>query len=211
MKILLCSTSDALRRRWAVALEEHGELYHAPSLRELEILLNRMAFDILLLHRATADLALVARIRAGAPGCRLFVLSDRPDDGEGLEFLRHGAVGYGNAFITPARLRQAVRLLADGSVWVGQGLMERLIREAGSGSGTDTASALPAVLRSLSNREHQVARLVARGFSNREIADRLGITERTVKAHLGSIYTKTGTRDRLNLALLLRERIRETA
>jgi DNA-binding NarL/FixJ family response regulator len=53
----------------------------------------------------------------------------------------------------------------------------------------------------LSEREAQVARLVAAGFSNREIADRLAITERTVKAHLTAIFEKLGLRDRLQLSL----------
>ncbi len=200
MNVLLCSGSEAIRRRWAEALEDHCTLCQATTLGDLEIQLARLPFDVLLLHRTMADVATAARITARLPACRLFVLSDRPDDDEGLLFLRNGAVGYANAYITPARLRQAVRLLADGSVWVGQGIMARLIRE--TAQHTAQPQGHPA-LRNLSNREFQVARLVAQGLSNQEIGTRLGITERTVKAHLGSIYAKTGTRGRLNLALLL--------
>ncbi|MBL8432557.1 MAG: helix-turn-helix transcriptional regulator, partial [Dechloromonas sp.] len=53
----------------------------------------------------------------------------------------------------------------------------------------------------LSGRETQVARLVASGASNKEIADQLAITERTVKAHLTVIFEKLGVRDRLQLSL----------
>jgi len=53
----------------------------------------------------------------------------------------------------------------------------------------------------LSEREVQVARLIANGASNKEIADRLVITERTVKAHLTAIFEKLGVRDRLQLSL----------
>ena len=53
----------------------------------------------------------------------------------------------------------------------------------------------------LSEREQQVARLVARGSSNREVAEQLSISERTAKAHLTSIFDKLGLRDRLQLSL----------
>jgi DNA-binding NarL/FixJ family response regulator len=55
----------------------------------------------------------------------------------------------------------------------------------------------------LSGREAEVAREVVAGRSNKEIARVLGITERTVKAHLGAIFAKLGVRDRLQLALRL--------
>ena len=58
----------------------------------------------------------------------------------------------------------------------------------------------------MSNREYQIAGLVAEGLSNLEIAEQLGITERTVKAHLGAVYAKTSTRSRLGLALMLNKR-----
>ena len=57
------------------------------------------------------------------------------------------------------------------------------------------------MLNGLSEREGQVAKLVAGGASNKEIADRLSIAERTVKAHLTAIFEKTGARDRLQLSL----------
>lgn len=58
-------------------------------------------------------------------------------------------------------------------------------------------------LDSLTKREREIANLIAQGQSNLEIAANLNITERTVKAHLSSIYEKTGTGSRLNLALLI--------
>ena len=60
------------------------------------------------------------------------------------------------------------------------------------------------MLATLSDREYQIAGLVAEGMANLEIAEQLGITERTVKAHLGAIYAKTSTRGRLALALLIK-------
>ena len=59
------------------------------------------------------------------------------------------------------------------------------------------------ILETLTNREREIANLVAQGQSNLEIAANLDIAERTVKAHLSSTYEKTKTGSRLNLALLI--------
>ncbi len=68
------------------------------------------------------------------------------------------------------------------------------------------ARATPApvpVLPALSQRERQVAEAAARGATNKEIARAMGITERTVKAHLTAAYEKLGVRDRMQLSLLI--------
>ena len=57
----------------------------------------------------------------------------------------------------------------------------------------------------LSNRELQIARLIAEGLPNGEISRQLAITERTIKIHLSSIFAKTGTKGRLSLALLMKK------
>ena len=70
-------------------------------------------------------------------------------------------------------------------------LLERRVSDIQDGSG----------MRILSDREAQVAKFVAQGANNREIAQALQISERTVKAHLSAIFEKLGVRDRLQLSL----------
>ena len=136
---------------------------------------------------------------------KFFLLSDQPNEEEGLAFLKLGIVGYGNTYISQARLLEAVRVISGGAVWLGQKVIQQLILESYSrvkekkpvapGSGQGLAGLTPA--------EHKVAKLVAQGQANLEIAFNLKITERTVKAHLTSIYEKTKTGSRLSLALLI--------
>jgi DNA-binding NarL/FixJ family response regulator len=83
--------------------------------------------------------------------------------------------------------------------------MQGLIRETYARTKEKVSSAAEKKLARLTEREHAVADLVAQGQSNLEIAYNLNITERTVKAHLTSIYEKTGTGSRLNLALLINQ------
>lgn len=208
MSIFLCSHSEAVRGRWYNALVDlKKEVYQVTSVDELFNLSKGVNVDLLLLHRDLAHSKAVYQLRQSMPDCKIFILSNRPDQSEGLEFLQYGVVGYANTHIAGKRLAEAVQAILTGSVWIGQELIHFLIRKTFSAeersrdeSGT---SEKKSALEVLSDREYEIANLVAQGLSNSDIADRLTITDRTVKAHLSSIYSKTGTKGRLNLALLV--------
>lgn len=130
------------------------------------------------------------------------VLSDQPTDEEALAAFAAGARGYCNTHAAAQLLVQIAAVVLQGGLWIGESLMKRLV----SATGRLQASVAPATegetwSRSLTDREKQVARTVASGASNKEIARALGITERTVKAHVGSIFEKLQVRDRLQLSL----------
>lgn len=208
MSIFLCSHSDAIRERWHNALiPGHKEVYQATSISELSTLTRKFKVELLLLHRDIASVEMVLKLRQSIPDCRIFILTNRPDTSEGLEFLQYGVVGYANTYINAGRLNEAVQAILTGSVWIGQDIMQLLIQrtfEAGRKKGEEQTDSTPQdKLANLSNREYEIANLIAQGLSNIDIAGRLAITERTVKAHLSSIYAKTGTKGRLSLALLV--------
>jgi DNA-binding NarL/FixJ family response regulator len=132
----------------------------------------------------------------------LVALSDEPRDEEGVIALQAGASGYCNGYASPEVLRQVALTVGEGGVWLGQSLLQRLVRAASQQvqhppSIPDSWKAL------LTEREVAVALAVATGSSNKEIADALGITERTVKAHLSAAFEKLQVRDRLQLTLLV--------
>lgn len=140
-------------------------------------------------------------IQGAAP---VVVLSPVPNDAEGLRALDAGARGYVHLLAVPAVLREVEHVVRHGGLWVGPELVQRLL--SATRQVLDQTPAAPrtvADLSVLSEREAQVARAVAAGKSNREVADQLCISERTVKAHLGSVFDKLGVRDRLQLALRL--------
>ena len=130
-------------------------------------------------------------------GCSVVVLSLQPDQHEAIAALELGARGYAHALAAPSLLREIATVLRHGGLWVGEELISRLLGAL--------QSRLPAAnhgtLAALSQREREVAQAVTSGMSNKEVARLLGITERTVKAHLGAIFEKLGVRDRLQLAL----------
>lgn len=142
----------------------------------------------------------VASVVADLPKCPVVVVSIAPAPDEGLLALSSGARGYCHALATPELYRDVADVVRRGGVWVGAELMSRLVGAVSKGLPQPTDSALATLL---SPREIEVARLAASGASNRDISERLGITERTVKAHMGAVFEKLGVRDRLQLVLLV--------
>ena len=152
--------------------------------------------------RAADDLATVLAPIDFAIGWPVVVLSDEPNEVLVMQALAAGAAGCCNSRAAPDVLRQVALVVSNGGLWVGQSLLQRLVGI------TSKAIAQRAERPSdeswgetLSKRERQVAKLVASGFSNREAADQLNISERTVKAHMSAIFEKLGLRDRLHLSL----------
>lgn len=205
MPILLCSADVEIRKRWQELLTDKN-IVHADTITEIKKKCVKTDTGLILLHRSMVTTDIMADIRQAAPGFKIFLLSDRPDEEEGFAFLKQGIVGYANTYISPPRLNEAVRVVLSGSVWLGQAVMQRLIRETvAKAEGTAATKPSHHKLESLTPREHEIAEVVAQGQSNLEVAYNLNISERTVKAHLSSIYAKTGTGNRLNLALLFNQ------
>ncbi len=97
----------------------------------------------------------------------------------------------------PHKLFAAIRAVAGGELAFSEEIAQQvLVSMAGA------AQEEPGILKRLSERERQIAALVARGLKNRDIGRELNISENTVKRHLQSIFDKTGARDRLELAVM---------
>jgi len=139
---------------------------------------------------------------------QVVIASVRPGDAEGIQAITAGAVGYCHAYAPAATLAQVLKAVASGSVWMGASLVSRLLRQVDTLAASSVSSGAVHPVTdwhhdALSKREHAVARRVSQGESNSTIAAELGISERTVKAHLTNIFDKLGVQDRLQLALLV--------
>lgn len=147
---------------------------------------------------------LLTHCRTVVGGLPIVAISDIPSDGQGLAALGAGVVGYCNGHAAPEVLRQVAVTVQGGGLWVGQWLMQKLLAGvARVAAQKNIPSDVSAWASGLTEREIEVARAVATGASNKEIATSLDITERTVKAHLGSVFEKLKLRDRLQLSLLV--------
>lgn len=148
--------------------------------------------------------ARVAELRTLQPACQVVVMSPVLEDEEGLTAINIGARGYCHLLASPDLLREVAQLVAHGGLWIGPELVQRLVAATRNLLDRSPNAPLPDTdLSVLSERELQVARAVADGKSNREVAEQLFISERTVKAHLGAAFEKLGVRDRVQLVLHL--------
>ena len=155
--------------------------------------------------RLEHGLSVAVQIENLAPQFKLFpcvVLSDQPSDEEALAAFAAGARGYCNTHAAAQLLVQIAAVVLQGGLWIGESLMKRLVSATGRLQGSVVSAAEGETWsKNLTEREKQVARTLASGASNKEIARTLGITERTVKAHVGAIFEKLQVRDRLQLSL----------
>ena len=157
-------------------------------------------FSTLEFHEA---LGLIDRVISVDESIPIVCMVPFPKDDEAFALLARGARGYCHVAAAASQVRLVANTVRSGGFWLPATLMRRFMDSAGglvSQGPTRTAGLWDA----LTKREIEVAKSVADGCSNREIAERLNISERTVKARLTSIFQKLDVRDRVQLALLMR-------
>ena len=128
-----------------------------------------------------------------APGVRVLVLTSFADDAQIFAAMAAGAAGYLLKDIDPAALADGIRDVHAGRPALHPTVASRLMRR-----GDATTSARLGITA----REHDVLRLMVEGLANKQIAQRLGIGEKTVKTHVSRVLAKLGVEDRTQAAVL---------
>lgn len=144
----------------------------------------------------------VQQVLSLLPSTKVIVLSNNPDQTEAMQALELGVVGYLHAYAHHQVLKEVYSVVSHGGIWLGRDLLKHLITLTTRNSHPQTDS-VEEILEGLTKREREVALEAAKGNSNKEIARALAISERTVKAHLTSVFDTLKVRDRLHLALVL--------
>jgi DNA-binding NarL/FixJ family response regulator len=189
-KHLFFSPAEIQSPRWQQA-------FPAAQISDAVPHMNAHEFVWLLLRDELSFIQIQSLSSAGA---RVIAMTAIESPQEARRALEAGASGYVHYLAIPQVLEQVAQVVAAGGMWLGADLMRQLVLA--------TARILPATstpqadLSLLTSREKAVAELVAAGKSNKEVARDLDITERTVKAHLGSAFEKLQVRDRLQLVLM---------
>jgi DNA-binding NarL/FixJ family response regulator len=125
------------------------------------------------------------------PDTQVVALTSVLEDGSVSDAVRAGAIGYLLKDVECSELCRAIKAAAEGQVQLSPKAMARLVREVN----------VPGSPEVLTERETEVLRLLARGYSNKEIGRSLDITEKTVKNHVASILSKLGLSSRTQAAL----------
>jgi DNA-binding NarL/FixJ family response regulator len=206
--IVLACGSASVRRRWRLGLRpgvDVTEVADAARLRRDVVALKPSVLVVDLALPRLGGLATVARLQRQSPATRMILVTPAPRDAEGVAALKAGARGYCHRDIDPALLDKAVEVVQKGEIWAGRALIARLLDDLAAITERRERGPAPPLegLEQLTLREREIALLVAAGASNKEIAEQVGVKEKTVKAHLTAIFRKLDVPDRLRLAVRL--------
>ncbi|MGI4849155.1 MAG: response regulator transcription factor [Janthinobacterium lividum] len=147
----------------------------------------------------------IERTRMLAPASKILVVAEEFTETEEISLLRLGVGGCCAANVPHETLVRIIDMILDGGVWISNAVLPVLLRQLQSRAVAVVQTDTPVrnKLELLTPREREIANLVGNGASNKLIARQLDISDRTVKAHLGAIFQKLGTPDRLRLAVYL--------
>lgn len=208
MPVILIADDHPLFRRALVmsvneCLPDAGTM-EAASLTQARDVLSQSARDIDLvlldLHMPDSHgLMGLAALRAEFPAVAVVMISAHEDPRTVRRALACGAMGFIPKSIAPDQLADALSTVLDCHEW-----LPSTLREAIAGLPASDEDTFARQLATLTPQQHRVLVQVAEGRLNKQIADSLGIQERTVKAHLTAIFERLGVRNRTQAGVLLR-------
>lgn len=204
--ILIASNNPKLVTRWSHALRGKYATCVITQKSALTQSLKSLKPRVLLLDiglprlRAARELPSLQQL---SPATKIVAMSDVRSSNEGLAILKTGVKGYCDHRISGALLQKATRAVIRGELWAGRKIVSELVEEMIS---TDNRRRLVPTGKisfdGLSPRKRQIAALVIEGIINKEIANRLNISEATVKAHVTGIFRRFKVSRRLDLERL---------
>lgn len=190
------SADYSLRRHIVGGLPTSSEI---KSISPLLILIEANLFDAVLVKNPAGYMT----------GFKILIYGGDWLDSKQIRAYTYGISGYCGENAKAVVIQEAVRSILKGDIWIKHNLISTVINTLFLQKQEDTSKKDldNNLLELLSNRESQVVRRVQIGESNKEIADRLCISERTVKAHLSSTFKKLNVPDRLHLVVLLQKHL----
>jgi DNA-binding NarL/FixJ family response regulator len=207
IRVLLCDDQALVRGGFRMILEARQDLEvvgEAADGLQAVALGRRLAPDVILMDVRMPGLDGVAatrRLIASGSGARILILTTYDLDEYVYQAIQAGASGFLLKDVHPPQLVDAIRVVAAGDALLAPSVTRRLLeRFAATLPTTDLGP--PPTLQSLSERELEILKLLAGGLSNAELAERLVLSEATVKTHVSSILRKLGVRDRVQAVIL---------
>ncbi len=160
--------------------------------------------DVVLLDlnlNGESGLDLIPELLTAADGARVLLLTGMRDPEAHQRAVRLGAVGVVLKDQTAEVVVKAIEKVHDGEVWIDRAMMASVLNDLSRGRAAQETNPEVAKIAALTEREREVIRLIGEGLKNKQIADRLYISETTVRHHLTSIFSKLGVSDRLELVI----------
>lgn len=210
-RIFISAANQAEARDWQTTLAAGHDIYLFINLQQAleEASLSAPALiiadeDSILPHLPTLSAEIHNPVK-------LMVIGRDWTEQQQIQAMISGCSGYCENKDTLKQLPKAVHHILKGEIWIQRHLVPQVIKVLAQKNRTQqvldilNSDRISPKLDLLSSREQEVAKLVTKGESNKQIAAELKISERTVKAHLTSVFSKLDIPDRLHLAILLKE------
>ena len=207
-RVLIADDHAPTRAGVRMALERDGievcaEVKNASEAVEAA-LRERPDLCLLDVHMPGGGPSAASRITSHLPGTMVVMLTVSRDNADMLESLRRGAVGYLLKDMNPASLPVAVRAALGGEGVLPRSLSARLIEELRRRPESRRVTGQPRELPALSSREWEILDLLSEGATTAEMAERLFLSQVTVRRHISSILSKLGVSSREDAVRLLR-------
>jgi DNA-binding NarL/FixJ family response regulator len=205
IRVLLVDDQQMIRAGLRMLCEAQPDVEvvgEAGNGRDAVVLAERLAPDVVVMDLrmpGVDGITATGRILAARPATRVLVLTTFGDDDHLYPALTAGACGFLLKDAPPAALLDGIRRAAAGGSPFSEEVLARLVQRA-----VQARPEQPRPAGDLTTREREVLDLVAEGLSNTEIGERLHIGVTTVKTHITSLMTKTGSPNRVRLALYAR-------
>jgi DNA-binding NarL/FixJ family response regulator len=209
IRVLLVDDQELTRTGLRLVLSGHDDLEvagEAASGAEAVRLATERRPDVVLMDirmPGMDGIEATRRITAGGPPPRVVVLTTFDPDEHVFGALRAGASGFLLKDASREQLVEAIRTVHAGDSLLSPSIARRLVAHVAAHGGPREPP--DGLLDELTPREREILVLIARGLSNGEIAERLVITEATVKSHVGGVLLKLGLRDRVQAVVLAYE------
>jgi DNA-binding NarL/FixJ family response regulator len=210
IRVLLADDHDLLRQGLTLLLGLQPEIQvigEARTGREAVAQVEHLAPDVVVMDISMPDmdgLEACRTIRAQNPTTNVLILTMHDSEGYFLQALRAGAAGYVVKKAAPTELQAAISAVAQGGVFLYPGLARALVHaylaqlspsSSPSQAKVQEGSHLAQELKVLTPRELEIVTLVAEGYTNQAIADRLVLSIKTVQSHRANVMEKLGLRD----------------
>lgn len=158
--------------------------------------------DIAVIYLEAGDpVEIIKNVRDTGPNIRVVAITDGEDLDWSTQALKLGAVGIVRSDQSSKFLIEAIRRAFKGETWLNQALLTNLLKNGESAAAKNANGKLGPAPETITPREIEVISMIGKGLKSKVIAERLFISEATVRHHLSSIYGKLGVDDRLNLVI----------
>ena len=206
-KILILSHPSESIESWSNELAKYYNVEITQNIPEKKVINDSCQMLIINIDALESDQIKLAELKS--VGIKTLLVGKNWPEHKQIAALVAGASGYCDLTVSAVLMVKAIASVVRGEIWLERHLIPQVIgtliqSNPPAAEAEEDQEAKKELLNSLSNRELDVAKLIRTGKSNKRIASTLFISERTVKAHLTSIFKKMQVADRLHLAISLK-------